>query len=125
MVCVCVCVCVCVRACVCVCAQAISLASLAVYLDIDGPMAALPRGVSSWTAMSAEQWDAMFLPLHHSPQAAGQMAVGPGVQLGMGGAGGGTAGLAGLLPVGASLLHQHDFLIRPVSGSLRYTRRCE
>lgn len=137
-------------------AQAMSLARLSVYLDVDRPLFALPRGVPSWTALTPSQWDDLFSPDLHMAAAVQQQqqhegaaqhgglggeGPGPPGAAGSGGsnAGGGFAPLGrvsaslmavqaraqggpGLRPLGA-MIYEHDFLIAPVSGSLRYTRR--
>jgi hypothetical protein len=144
--------------------QAITLANLAVYLDVDRPRMALPRGCSVWAALTMEQWDMLYLPANHVPATTthsttrtpaapattaaalateddgsrllAQGREGSPVPLGGVGAVVLTAaaaepaaapgkGLAGLLPQSAlgSMICEHDFLIRPVSGMLRYTRR--
>ncbi len=117
--------------------QAVTLSSLAVYLDVDRPQVAMPYGVTAWPAMTPEQWDAIFLPASHMPSSSAAAAAplashalslscavaAPATGRAAAAGAGGAVGL-GLVPGVPSLLHQHTFLVRPVSGSLRYTRRC-
>lgn len=103
--------------------KAISLSNLAVYLDVDRHAFCLPRGVARWADMTREQWDSLFLPLQHIATAPGN-ARSTSVSQDPTGFQRSTAhGLAGLLTPLGSMVYQHDFLICPVSGALRYCRR--
>ncbi len=76
--------------------QAVQLAQLSLYFDVDRPLMTPPENVPNWIHMTMQQWDDALLPANH----AGQEGLG-----------------------GAQSRQPHDFLIQPVSGMMRYTRR--
>lgn len=97
------------------------MAQLAVYFDVGKAMMSLPKGVPTWGALTPAQWDDLFSPALHmttaSPSATAPAAGGRDRREGS------TGAWASLLALQAgSQIFHHDFLLAPVSASLRYTR---
>lgn len=89
-----------------------------------------PRSGCSWSEVTPGEWDALLLPaLHYQERGGGSGGMpikGASSALGGGGGGGGGGGRTQPSAVSSSSqedAYRHDFILCPVSGGMKYTRR--